>query len=828
MIKALQQTAIRRDLRLRQVKVMLAAVMIAVATVATINLFAGHLQQTLLQSASSFLAADRQLITRSTQPVAEQWQQAASEMGLKTSEISQFSTMLSAGGAFQLTSVKAVDGDYPLRGEIEWQSGLQAPRQMLQQGPASGEIWLNPRLLGLLDIAIGEQVTIGETELTVSGLLLREPDSSFNFSAFAPRAMMHFVDVAATNVIQPGSRVRHKLLLAGDENLLNDFENTVQPAIDSGDYRWRDARDGDTIGESLNKAENFLLLGGSLAVLLAVVAIAVASREYALQQRDTVALLKTLGLTSSAIRRLYATRLLLWGVLATLAGLLIAVPFAWFLSAMTAQLMAQPLEFSLQIWTLWPALLTALLVLFAFALPPIDRLRKTPAMQVLRSLPQLDKGFLVKDSVVSGLLVFGLLWLFAGELKLVLSLLAGLSVLMVVLLVFGWLFVSSVRSFKGGSTAWRSAIVALHRHKRATLSQLAVFAMTMMLAATLVLVRSSLLADWQAQLPEDAPNHFLVNIAPETVDDVDTFLSSEQLQRSPLYPMVRGRLTAINDQPAKEVALNPDDDELRRELNLTAAASYPDDNKIIAGQWFSEGDNEGLSIEQSLAESLGVTLGDKLGFTAGSDTFSARVTSIRSVQWDNMQPNFYIMFPENGAIKDLPTTYLSSFYLDPVDKSVLNDFILQFPTVSVLEIDHIIERIQDIIQQVTQAVEAILLLILLAALAVMVAVVSATMSERQREGALLRTLGAQQSLLVKATMLEFALIGLVAGILGVLAAEVTVWALQYRMFGGEFRWHWPVLIIMPLLSSILLSLLGRWQLRPVLTVSPMLLLRRLE
>ncbi|MEX0614427.1 MAG: FtsX-like permease family protein, partial [Methylophaga sp.] len=279
---------------------------------------------------------------------------------------------------------------------------------------------------------------------------------------------------------------------------------------------------------------------------------------------------------------------------------------------------------------------------------------------------------------------------------------------------------------------------------------------------------------------------------------------------------------------AKEVALNPDDDELRRELILPAAASYPDDNKSIAGQWFSEGDNEGLSIEQSLAESLGVTLGDKLGFTAGSDTFSARVTSIRSVQWDSMQPNFFIMFPQNGAIKDLPTTYLSSFYLDPADKSVMNDFILQFPTVSVLEIDHIIERIQDIIQQVTQAVEAILLLILLAALAVMVAVVSATMTERQREGALLRTLGAQQSLLVKATMLEFALIGLVAGILGVLAAEATVWALQYRMFGGEFRWHWPVLIIMPLLSSILLSLLGRWQLRPVLTVSPMLLLRRLE
>lgn len=828
MIKALQQTAIRRDLRLRQVKVMLAAVMIAVATVATINLFAGHLQQTLLQSASSFLAADRQLVARSSEPVAEKWQQTAADMGLTTSQISQFSTMLSAGDNFQLTSVKAVDSAYPLRGEIEWQAGLQAPREIRQQGPAPGEIWLNPRLMRLLDLAIGDAVTLGQTTLTISGLLLREPDSGFSLSAFAPRAMMHIDDVATTGVIQPGSRVRHRLLLAGDEATLADFQQVVTAEIDSGQYRWRDARDGENLGESLAKAENFLLLGGSLAVLLAVVAIAVASREYAMQQRDTVALLKTLGLTSQAIRRLYASRLMVWGLSSTLAGLLIAIPFAWLLSAMTAQLMAQPLSFSLQIWSLWPALLTAVLVLFAFALPPIDRLRQTPAMQVLRSMPSLNKGFLAKDLLIAGALVFGLLWLFAGELKLVLSLLAGLAVLMVVLGMVGWLFVISFRSFAGGSTSWRSAIVALHRHQRGTLSQLAVFALTVMLAATLMLVRSSLLADWQAQLPEDAPNHFLVNIAPEMVSDVDAFLEKQQLQRSPLYPMVRGRLTEINGQPAKDVALNPDDDELRRELNLTASATYPDDNEIIAGQWFTDGETSGLSIEQSLAESLGINIGDRLGFTAGSEVFSAEVTSIRSVQWDSMQPNFFIMFPENGALAELPATYLSSFYLDPSDKKVLNDFVRQFPTVSVLEIDHIIERIQEIIQQVTQAVEAILLLILLAALAVMVAVVSATMSERQREGALLRTIGARQSLLVRATMIEFALIGLLAGLLGVLAAEAAVWALQYRMFEGEFRWHWPILLVLPVVSSILLALLGRWQLRPVLSVSPMLLLRRLE
>ncbi|HAD30110.1 MAG TPA: ABC transporter ATP-binding protein, partial [Methylophaga sp.] len=324
------------------------------------------------------------------------------------------------------------------------------------------------------------------------------------------------------------------------------------------------------------------------------------------------------------------------------------------------------------------------------------------------------------------------------------------------------------------------------------------------------------------------PNHFLLNIAPEAVDEVEAFFSQHQINRSPLYPIVRGRLTEINAQPAQDVAFNKDDDELRRELNLTTSNSYPDDNQIVSGRWFKPGETTGLSIEQSLAESLGVEVGDELGFTVGAEKVSTTITSIRSVQWDSMRPNFFIIFPPNGTIDGLPSTSLTSFYLAEQDKPLLNDFVRQFPTISVLEIDHIIERIQQIIAQVTQAVEAILLMILLAAIAVMVAVVSATMSERQREGALLRTLGGQQKLLVKSTTIEFALIGFLAGILGVLAAEVAVWALQNRMFDGEFRWHWPVVMSLPFISAVILAILGRWQLTPVLTVSPMLLLRRLE
>jgi len=816
-----------QDLRERNVKVMLLAMIIAVATVATINAFADHLQRTLMTSASAFLAADRQLNSRTNAPIPEDWYAEAEKRELQVGRMIEFGTMVSNENQFQLVAVKAIDNTYPLRGELEWQVDLDSAREIITSGPKPGEVWLNPRLMRLLELRPGDFLEVGATSLEVTGVIMREPDGGFRLSALAPRVMMHIDDVAATDVIQEGSRVRHRGLFAGGVSNLADFETWLEPQL-TDNYRWVDVRQGETLGESLDKAEGFLLLGGSLAVLLAVVAIAVASRQYALSQRDRVALLKTMGLTGKRIRKLYLSRLVLWGLMSTIIGLMLAIPAAWLLASMTAQLMDQPLQFEVDFWQLWPAILTALVALFAFAYPPIDRLRNTPAMRVFRSLPTNDKAALAKDLLLAVVVIFGLLWVYVSDIKLVIALLGAIIALVVTLAIVGAGIIWLLRKFTAGQGSWRLAVIALYRHRNATLSQMSVFAMTIMLAATLVLVRSSLLADWQAQLPEDAPNHFLLNIAPESVDEVEAFFTEHDLNRSPLYPIIRGRLTEINSQPAQEVALNKEDDELRRELNLTISDSYPDDNEIVAGQWFKAGDTKGLSIEQSLAESLGVNVGDELGFTVGAEKVTASVTSIRSVQWDSMRPNFFIIFPPNGAIDGLPSTSLTSFYLAEQDKALLNDFVRQFPTISVLEIDHIIERIQQIIRQVTQAVEAILLMILLAAIAVMVAVVSATMSERQREGALLRTLGGQQQLLVRATMIEFALIGFLAGVLGVLAAEIAVWAFQYRMFDGEFRWHWPVVISLPFISAFILALLGRWQLTPVLTVSPMLLLRRLE
>ncbi|WP_341581790.1 FtsX-like permease family protein [Marinobacter metalliresistant] len=828
MAAAKKLMSVRRDWRERDVRVVLAALIIAVATVATIALFASQLQRTLVTSASSFLAADRQLEAENGRPIPESWLEQATERGLETGRMVEFSTMVFGADNFQLVSVKAVSNEYPLRGDIEIQQNPEGPRERVKQGPAPGEVWINPRLLRLLELEIGDSLEVGSRSLTVSGLLIREPDGGFRLSALAPRVMMHVDDVSSTGVVQEGSRVEFVYLFAGEEASLDAYYQWLQPRLEPS-HEWESVRDGETFSQSLERAERFLLLGGSLAVLLAAVAVAVASRQYALSQRDTVALLKTLGLSGAGIGGLYLRRLALWGVAGIVGGLLVALPLYWLLTRMLSEVLERPVGFQLDPSALVPALLTALVSLFAFAYPPVRRLRNVPAMRVLRSQPGETGREALPDLVIAIVAVFGLVWVYAGELALVVSLLGGLALLLGALGLAGWLLVATLHRVRGGSNSWRLALVGLYRHRKASLSQIAVFAMTLMLAATLILVRTSLLADWQAQLPDNAPNHFLINIAPDTVDEIDAFWQERGQPLDKLYPMVRGRLTGLNGQPVKEVVSKDERiGALNRELNLTWMSELPDDNRIVEGSWFRQGQKGGVSVESELAGKLGLVLGDALTFTIGSEKVTETVTSIRTVQWDSMKPNFYMAFPPGGGLSDMPATWITSFYLPMDKKDALNAFSRRFPTVSVLEIDHIIDRIQEIVRQVTQAIEAILALILAAALVVMAAVVSATLRDRQREGALLRTLGGQQSLLVRSTMLEFALLGGFAGILGVVAAEAAVWALQFQMFEGAFQWHWRVVLSIPLISAVVLALFGRWQLRPVLSVSPMLLLRRLE
>lgn len=816
----------RRDWRQRDVRVVLASLMVAVAIMATIGLFAEHLQRTIMSSATEFLAADRQLASSHALPQA--FLREAESRGLATARQLSFATMLQGDDGMELVRVRAVDGDYPLRGEVEIQAAPGAPRRMVAHGPGEGEVWVNARLLRLLDVEPGDRVGIGNVRLRIAGVLVRSPDAGFDLAALAPRVMMHHGDVEAAGVVKPGSRVTHRHLYAGAEPALNGFHEWLEPRLSEG-QRWRSVEDGQAgVSEALDRAERFLMLGGSLAVLLAAVAVAVASRQYALGQRDTVALLKTLGLDGRTISRLYLLRLGLWGVVGTGLGLLLALPLFALLAQVANRFLENPVAWQLSPRALLPALATAFVALFAFAWPPIQRLRRVTAMQVLRSAPGEQGRWVLLDLVIAGMAIFGLLWFYSGEVWLVLALLGALAALLAVLALLSAAMVSVLGRIRGSNRAWRLALVALYRHRRSGLAQMSVFAMVLMLAATLFLTRSALLEDWHRQLPEDAPNHFLINIAPEKVDSVGAFLEEHGMRFEALYPMVRGRLVRINGEPVRQaVSKHEQIGALNRDLNLTWMAELPSDNQIERGQWWDETGGKGVSVEAELFAEMGLSIGDQLTFRIGAQKVTAAVRSVRRVQWESMRPNFFMVFAPS-KLDGLPATWLTSFHLEDGRKDLLNELGRQFPAASILEVDHFIERIRRIITQVTRAMEALLGMILVSALLVMAAVVSATLGARQREGALLRTLGARRGMLVGSSMLEFALMGLIAGGVGVLAAEVAVWALQYRLFEGSFRLHAQLWLVLPAISALVLALLGRWQLSPVLNVSPMLLLRRLE
>jgi len=823
------QWLVRRDWQVREVRIMIAAIWIAVATVATVSLFADRLQQSVDASGRQFLAADRQL--RGSFKPPESWLREAQRLNLRHARMLRFTTMLADGAGLQLTQIKAVGPRYPLAGLVQVRNGLQAPVQSLDHGPAPGRIWVDARLLSLLNVTVGDQVSVGRLKLSISRVLVQEPDAGFSFGGLAPHALMNLGDVPATGVVQPGSRLRWIDFFSGPADSLARLHRHIKPEL-RPDQRWVSVKEGrPAVSRTIERAHRFLLLGGSLAVLLALLAIAVASRQYAVRQLDAVALLKTLGLTHRRIILMYAGRLLAWGVLGTLLGVLTALPFAAFLSSLAERMLGASLAGSTRPLAAWPSLVTAVVAVTAFAFPPIWRLRHVPPMRVLREMASEGAGRIRLDVVVAALAAMVLLGLYGREPWLVASLAGGSLLLALAVGVLGYMGLAFLRRLHHGGGIWRLALLGIRRHQRSALSQVAVTALVVMLAGVLYLVRTSLLQDWRAQLPLDAPNEFLINIAPDTVPRIKTFLSGYQLQSSRFYPMVRGRLTAINGEGVDKAVANPERVEaLHRELNLTWSDNLPTDNHLVEGRWWSAVPARGpppISVEKRLAGELGLSVGDRVSFVIGDRTLQTRVASIRTVDWESMRPNFYVIFPP-GALDGLPVTWINSFYLPPGQRDLLNHLSRAFPTVTVLDIEHLLSRVRDIIGQVTGAVQSLLVMVLAAAVLVVIAILGVTLPERQREGALLRTLGGSRRQLVVSALIEFALLGLMAGLIGVLAAELAVWALQYRLFSGQFQWHLTIWIWLPPAAAILLAAVGVLQVRGVVRVSPMSLLRRLD
>jgi len=815
-----------REARSGELTLILAALLIAVTSTTAIALFSARLDLAMQSRSNDLLGADLRL--QSTSQIDPAWKEEAQRLGLSTSQTLTFPSVVLHGDDMSLAAIKAVDKGYPLRGilRIREQAGDDAATLDATQGPLPGEAWVEPRLLALLNAQLGDEVELGTTRLRLSAVIVEESDRGGNFYNLSPRLMMNWADLESSGLTAAGSRLNWRLLLLGDEQALAQLRAFRDLAPNQKFESLADSNQA--MANALDKARRYLGLAAMLAVVLASVAVAISAQRYASRHFDISALMRTFGLARAQVWNIYALQLLQLGLVATLAGLALAAGLQAGLLAVLGELVPQPLPAAP--WSAW--LLGAssgVLTLLGFALPYLLPLARVTPLRVLRRdlQPVPLSGWLITSLALIALTL--LLFLFTHDLPMTLGMMGGGSLLVVIMLLALNGLIQYLRRLlaqRDLPLMWRFAWQHLSRNSRQSAGQILAFALTMMVMLVIGALRNDLLADWQASLPDDAPNVFAINIQPYEVDEFRQSLQDAGLQSQKLYPMVPGRLLRINDVSVQELAV-ADDPAINRDLALTSDQQLPAANVIEEGSWQTLLDESGqVSLEQRLAGRLGVGLGDTLSFSAGGVEFSAVVSSIRSVDWGTMTPNFYMMFSAD-VLAQLPANYLTSFYVPPASQAQLTALIRQYPGITLLDMQVVLGQVQALLSQVSLAVELILLFVLVAALLVMLSSLVAALPERLREGAVLRTLGAGTALLRRGHLAEFALLGFISSLLALIGAEAICFGLYRGLLSLPYDglgWVW---LWLPPLAALLLALPGMWLMRRTVTVAPLTVLREL-
>lgn len=767
------------------------ALSLAVACVLALGSIGDRMEKGLSQQSREFMAGDRTL--RSSREVPAEWIDEARRLGLTVGEQLSFATMTFAGDTPQLADVKAVDDTYPLYGQLETQPpGLK---------PQAGSVLLAPRLMALLNLKIGDTLDVGDATLRIAGEVIQEPDAGFNPFQMAPRLMMNTADVAKTGAVQPGSRVSWRYKYAGTPQQLADYERWLLPKL-GPEHRWIGLQQDDSaLGKSLERSQQFLLLSALLTLLLAVAAVAVAMSHYCRSRYDLVAILKTLGAGRAQLRKLIVGQWLLLLALAAVAGGAMGAGLEQILLLMLKPVLPAALPPASGwpwLWAIGAMVVISLLV----GLRPYRLLLATLPLRVLRQ-DIVANVWPLKFYIplVCAVVVLLLAWLMGGS-PLLWAVLAGAVVLALLCGAFGWGLLWMLKRLTLKALPLRLAVNRLLRQPWSTLSQLAAFSLSFMLLALLLVLRGDLLDRWQQQLPPESPNYFLINIAPEQVAAVKTFLAGHHVTATEFYPIVRARLTQINGQAAE----SNKDEALNRELNLTWRSERPDHNPLVAGSWPPKAGE--VSIEEGLAQRLAIKTGDSVTFTGDTQEFSATVTSVRKVDWESLRPNFFFIFPPN-ALDEQPQSWLTSFRWDN-GNTLLTQLNREFPTVSLLDIGAILRQVGQVLTQVSRALEVMVVLVTACGILLLLAQVQVGMRQRYQELVVWRTLGAGKSLLRTTLWAEFALLGVVSGIVAAIGAEVALAMLQTKVFDFPWSPDWRLWVMLPLCGALLLSLCGGW------------------
>jgi putative ABC transport system permease protein len=817
-----------RDFRAGELRVLFFALVVAVAASTAIGYFGARLNSAMTLRATEFLGAD--LVLGGSSPASAEQIDTGTALKLDHSQTVIFSSVVATDAGIQLASVKAVDAAYPLRGELK---SAPAPYEAETTGgePQPGEAWAEARVLAALNIKVGDSIDVGAKTLTLSRVLTYEPDRAGNFYSLTPRVMINLADLAATNVVQPGSRVSYREMWRGTPEALAAYRKAIEPGL-APNQKIDDARDGNQqIGGALGKAERYLNMASLVAVLLAGVAVALSASRFAVRRFDASALLRCLGLSRNEALVLFSLQLAMLGVAASLTGAFVG----WLAQLGLFYLLQNLLPAAVPPGGLLPALAgigTGLVALAGFALPPLAALGRVPPLRVLRRdmLPIPASTWLVYGAA---LLALGLImWRLSLDLVLTFALLGGG---LIAALVLGGVLLLTLTSLRrllaNASLPWRLGLGQLLRHPLAAAGQSLAFGLILLSMGLIALLRGELLDTWQNQLPKDAPNYFALNILPNDKDHFAERIGQLSTHSAPLYPMIPGRLMSINGEAVSKFVTKDSRGEnaTQRDLNLTWAAALPEGNTITEGRWWTSDQPPaadtvpGVSVETKLAKSLDMKLGDTLSFVIGGLTREVKVTSLRDINWDTFQPNFFMIF-QPGTLKDVPATYLTSFYLAPGNDKQIVELSRSFPAVTILQVEALLEQLRSILDQVTLAVQFVLLFVLAAGMAVLFSGLQATLDERIRQGALLRALGANRALLIKARRIEFGLLGAVSGVLAALGCELVSFVLYRYAFNLQWAPHvW--LLLLPVIGALLVGGAGVFGTRRALNASPLTVLR---
>lgn len=819
-----------RDFRAGELRLLIVAVMLAVGALTAVGFFADRLNGGLARDARALLGGDA--VLSSDHPIPPALREEAASAGLRHGLTVGFPSMARApdaqGGATRLVAVKAVDGAYPLRGELRVATSPGGPDEGVQHGPAAGTAWVDAGLLEALGLKVGDTLWLGDADLRVERVITLEADRGAGFSSFSPRVMLSEADLPRSRLVQPGSRITWRLALAGDdrqagrgEAALRGFAEQLRERIRAGELRGMNLDSLDSgrpeMRQTLDRAEKFLNLVALLAALLAAVAVAIASRDFAERHLDDCAMLRVLGQSQRTIAGAYIVEFALVGLLASLGGVLLGLAvhlgFVFLLAGLVQASLPPP--------TVWPALFglgVGFTLLLGFGLPPVLQLARVPPLRVIRR----DVGGLRPASLAvlaAGTVGFAALLVAASsDLKLGLIAVGGFAVAVALFAALAWVAVWVLRRAVPESRAPRWLVLATRQiaaRPAFAVLQVSSLAIGLLALVLLVLLRTDLIASWRAATPPDAPNRFVINLQPDQARAFRQRLDEAGVKRYDWYPMIRGRLVEVNGRPVK--LEDYEDARARRlvdrEFNLSHAAQMPGHNELVGGRWTPD-EGDGISMEEGIAQTLGLKLGDKLRFDIAGLPAEARITSLRRVDWGSMRVNFFAMFPR-ADMPDLPATYIAAFRA-PATPGFDNALARDFPNITSVDVTASIGQVQRVLDQVIRAVEYLFAFTLAAGLAVLFAAVSATREARSREFAIMRAMGASSSLLARVQRAELLGVGALAGLLASVAAVAVGWALARFVF--EFSWTAaPWVPLAGAAAGALLALAaGWWGLREVL------------